>query len=180
MSELSEILNTKIYPAIYKRAEELFPEFQFRRTAGGYVSTTDVKITGEKGKPGKVFYYENNPKHLIDYTRSPISIWDYIEGRDKLSTNKEVLQRLAELSRVALPKGDLDPEVYKTERRETQLWEDVQDYFTITLMEAKDPKAKALQKYLTEERGYTLKDIKAMQIGCILSLIHISEPTRPY
>ena len=169
MSELSEILNTKIYPAIYKRAEELFPEFQFRRTAGGYVSTTEVKITGEKGKPGKVFYYENNPKHLIDYTRSPISIWDYIEGRDKLSTNKEVLQRLAELSRVALPKGDLDPEVYKTERRETQLWEDVQDYFTITLMEAKDPKAKALQKYLTEERGYTLKDIKAMQIGCITS-----------
>jgi len=169
MNKTTELLNTKIYPAIYERAEQIFPEFQFKRTAGGYVSTTDVKITGEKGKPGKVYCYENNPKYLIDYTRSPVSIWDYIEDRDKLSTNKDVLLKLAELSRVALPNGEFDTEAYEKDNREAQLWEDAQQYFAVILMEAKDPKAKALQKYLTKERGYTAEDIEAMQIGCIAS-----------
>jgi DNA primase len=36
-------------------------------------------------------------------------------------------------------------------------------------MEAKDPKAKALQKYLTKERGYTAEDIEDMKLGCITS-----------
>jgi DNA primase len=164
MNKTTELLNTKIYPAIYERAEQIFPEFKFKKTAGGYVSTTDTKITGEKGKPGKVYYYGNNISHLIDYTRSSISIWDYIEGRDKLSTPQDVLLKLAELSGVALPNGDFDTEAYEKQRREAQLWEDAQQYFAVILMEAK-----ALQKYLKEKRSYTPEDIQAMQIGCISS-----------
>mgnify|MGYP001331219099 CR=1 FL=1 len=167
--ETTELLNTKIYPAIYEKAEQIFPEFAFKRTAGGYVSTTDAKITGEKGKPGKVYYYENNPKHLIDYTRGSIHIDDYIKREYNLSTLQEVILKLAELSGVSLPKRDFDTEAYEKHRREAQLWEDAQHYFTITLMEAEDPKAKALQKYLKEERNYTPEDIQAMNLGCITS-----------
>jgi DNA primase catalytic core len=166
MSELSELLNTKIYPAIYERAEKLFPEFQFRRIAKGYVSTTNVKITGETGEPKKVYYYENNPKYLIDKTRGSISIYDYIQG-DSL-TDKEVLRKLEELSGVSLPKGNYDTVADKKQRREAQLWEDAQQYFAVILMEAEDPKAQALQEYL-KERGYTPKDIQGMELGCITS-----------
>lgn len=168
MNNTTELLKTKIYPAIYERAEQIFPEFAFRKTAGGYVSTTDVKITGDKGKPGKVYYYENNLKHLKDYTRGSISIWDYIQERYKLSS-QEALFKLAELSGVTLPKGEFDTEAYETERREAQLWEDAQQYFAVILMEAKDPKAQALQKYLTKKRGYSPEDIEAMELGCITS-----------
>lgn len=167
--ETTEILNTKIYPAIYERAQEIFTKFGFERKTGFYISTTNEKITGEKGKPKKVYYYENNPKHLIDQTRGSIHIDDYIKREYNLSTLQEVILKLAELSEVSLPKRNYDTEAYETERREAQLWEDAQHYFTITLMEAKDPTAKALQKYLKEKRGYTPEDIDAMQVGCITS-----------
>lgn len=168
--ETTELLTNKIYPAIYERAEQIFPEFAFKRIAKGYVSTTQAKITGERGKTGKVYYLEGIYFCLIDKTRGNISIWNYIKQRDSLSTRQEVLLKLAELSRVTLPKGDFfDTEAYEKLIREAQLWEDAQHYFTITLMEAKDPKAKALQKYLKEERNYTPKDIEAMELGCITS-----------
>lgn len=170
MNKTTELLNTKIYPAIYEKAEEIFPEFQFKKTAKGYVSTTDVKVTGERGKlKGKVWLYENRMHFLYDYTNEPgKTIWNYIQDRDRL-TQQEALLKLAKLSEVSLPKGDFDPEAYETERRETQLWEDAQHYFTVILMENKDPKAKALQKYLTKERGYTAEDIEDMKLGCISS-----------
>jgi hypothetical protein len=68
--ETTEILNTKIYPAIYERAQEIFTKFGFERKTGFYISTTNEKITGEKGKPKKVYYYENNPKHRCPNTLS--------------------------------------------------------------------------------------------------------------
>lgn len=168
MNNTTELLKTKIYPAIYERAEQIFPEFAFRKTAGGYVSTTDVKIIGDKGKPGKVYYYENNISHLIDYTRGSISIWDYIQEKDNLSS-QEVLLKLSELSRVALPKGDFDTEAYEKQKRQAQIWEEAHSYFIETLTQAKDPKAKALQKYLTDKRNYSPEDIEAMELGCITS-----------
>lgn len=172
MNKTTELLNTKIYPAIYERAQEIFPEFEFKIKSKGYQSDNTTKTTGEKGKlTGKVWLYENNISFLRDYTNEPgESIWDYIQQRYSLSTKKDVLLKLAELSRVALPKGDFfDPEADEKDRREAQLWEDAQHYFAVILMEAKDSKAKALQKYLKEERGYTPEDVEAMQIGCISS-----------
>ena len=168
MNKTTELLNTKIYPAIYERAQEIFTKFGFERKTGFYISTTNEKITGEKGKPKKVYYYENNPKHLIDQTRGSIHIDDYIKREYNLSTLQEVILKLAELSEVSLPKRNYDTEAYETERRETQLWEDAQHYFAVILMEAEDPKSQALQEYL-KERGYTLKDIEAMNLGCITS-----------
>ena len=168
MNKTTELLNTKIYPAIYERAQEIFTKFGFERKTGFYISTTNEKITGEKGKPKKVYYYENNPKHLIDQTRGSIHIDDYIKREYNLSTLQEVILKLAELSEVSLPKRNYDTEAYETERRETQLWEDAQHYFAVILMEAEDPKSQALQEYL-KERGYTLEDLQAMNLGCITS-----------
>ena len=176
MNKTTELLNTKIYPAIYERAEQIFPEFKFKKTAGGYVSTTDTKITGEKGKVGKVYIYNNNISHLIDYTRASISLWNYIQQRDKLNTNREVLQRLAELSGVKLPQGDFNTGEYEKEKKKAQIWEDVNSYLITTLQKvyeiplstAEYPKPRVLLKYL-ENRGYSKEDVRVMELGYLNS-----------
>lgn len=102
-------LLAEIYPAIYENAEAAFPELEFKKTGTGkgHVSTTGGKATLEEGSKGKVYLYENNPSYLIDYTRGPRSVWDYVQERDGLIGNKDVLERLAQLAKFQLPQLQL-------------------------------------------------------------------------
>jgi len=101
-----ELLKNEIYPALYSQIERILPEFKFKKTAGGYISTTGLKLTGETGKAGKVCIYENNISHIIDHSNSMSkSLWDYIKERDRLISTQEVLFKLAELSGVKLSNG---------------------------------------------------------------------------
>lgn len=171
MSSTKELLANEIYPAIYSGIERILPEFKFKRTSGGYVSTSDIKITGDTGKAGKVYIYDNNISHLIDYTRGSISIWDYIQQNNNL-TQQETLKKLAELSGVQLNNSNYDTEDYNKHRKKAQLWEDVNTHlvyclkkiFETPLTTKNYPKPKALQKYLND-RGYTSKDVEAMGLG---------------
>jgi hypothetical protein len=151
MSDIVNLLNNSIYPSIYARAITIFPEFEFKPTTKGYyVSTNQLKITGEVGnKRGGVYYYENNQGHLIDYTRDHISIWDYIQKRDNIGPNREVLERLAELGGVALPElSKEDSEKWETQKKRTVVYEKVQEYFKATL-EKQDEKSE-IKKYIKD------------------------------
>lgn len=165
-----DLLNNEIYPALYSRIETALPEFKFIRTARGYISTTGLKLTGETGKAGKVYIYENNIKFLIDHSNKDFSksLWDYIQKRDNLQDNRDVLKRLAELSGVNLPDTEFNTEEYNKAKRKAQLWEDVNSYLMNSLETATDPKAKDLKKYL-KDRSYTPEDVKAMELGYIHS-----------
>ena len=168
MSNTNDLLHAEIYPALYGNIANALPEFQFKQTRGGYVSTTDHKITGESGKAGKVYAYSNRMGYLKDYTRGFISIWDYIQRRDNLSTNKEVLERLAGLAGVTLPPLDQDAQdrIIKGKTR-AQIWEDANSYF-IYCLNSDSKKAQEVKTYLLE-RGYTEKDIEQMGLGYIPS-----------
>lgn len=129
MSQIKELLDYQIYPALYQRIESALPEFRFKRIEKGYQSTTDLKIDGSTGQKGKVYIYDNNISHLKDYTRDHISIWDYIQKRDNL-TNFGVLKRLCELSGVLLPEtNDNDLEAINKSNRLSHIWEDANKFF---------------------------------------------------
>ena len=172
MSKLSDFLNYDLYPTLFGCLATALPEFGFKRTGKGYQSTSDQKITGEHGTKGKVYVYANNISRLIDYTRNSISIFDYIQQRDRLS-NADTLARLAQLSGVALPRLSPDsPQLlrYEQVRQDSQIWEDAQQYFSYLLHEAPyaGDKRDALRQYL-RERGYTETDTAAMQLGFVPS-----------
>lgn len=165
MSNTREILE-EIYPAIYERAAEVFPEFGFRLHGNKYVSTTGQKVNGETGSAGKVYLYSNNPGRLIDFTRGNKSLWDYIAERDGLGGNAAVLERLSDLSGVKLPPSSSD--AYKAiheAKKRAELWEDVNDFLLDCLSgrdnkHAQSPEAHSLRHYLTKERGYTANQIR--------------------
>jgi len=168
MSQIKDLLDVEIYPALYGNIGYALPEFKFKQTRGGYVSTTDHKITGDSGKAGKVYVYANNITRLIDYTRGSVSIWDYIQRRDSLSDNGEVVKRLAELAGVTLPPLDQETQdrIKKAVTR-AQIWEDANSYF-IYCLNSDSKKAQDVKTYLLE-RGYTAKDIEKMELGYIPS-----------
>ncbi len=159
-----EILYNAIYPALYERIETALPEFGFKRTGSGYVSTTDIKVTGETGKRGKVYIYDNNISHIIDYTRSPISIWDYIQKKENLS-QQETLLKLADLSGVSLPQNNYTPEtlqLIEKEKRQAGIWEEANSFFISSL-----EKNETIMGYL-QERGYK-EHYNTMELGYIPS-----------
>lgn len=167
MSQITDVLNYEIYPALYSRIETVLPEFGFKPSRGGYVSTTDHKITGDAGKKGKVYLYANNISHLKDYTRGSVSIWDYIQTRDNLS-NRETLEKLADLSGVILPPLDEEAqERIKKAVTRAQIWEDANSYF-IYCLNSESKTAQKVRTYLTG-RGYTQEDITALELGYIPS-----------
>lgn len=152
----------EVIPALYQRADEAFPEFGFVRRGKGWQSTTAVKIDGNVGdKAGKVYLYENNPGRLIDYTREPVSVWDYIQSRDNL-TNGQVFRKLADLAGCKLLTRDLTPQEaarLEEERGQARLYECLNDFFIDCLSgpeneNAQSNQAAVLRKYLTENRGY--------------------------
>lgn len=164
---IRELLDQEIYPALYERLADALLEFEFKPTQGGWVSNSNTKITGEQGRKGKVYVYENNIGRLIDYTRGSISIWDYVQQRDQL-TNAQTLYRLAQLAGTSLPQQDIAPEWLEMLQRlnqESQIWEDAHA-FCINCLSEKDnafaltPAAEQLRQYLIHTRHYKTTDLR--------------------
>lgn len=155
MSEIKELLDYQIYPALYQRIQEALPEFEFKRISKGYQSGNGLKTDGTKGQTGKVYIYDNNISHLIDYTRAPVSIWDYLQEKDSL-TNYQVLRLLSDLSGVSFPENNnQDLEEVKKLNTRAQLWEEANSFFIKQL--ENNQEAQEYRDYL-KNRG--LEDIK--------------------
>lgn len=170
MNDISYLLDNSIYPSIFARAISVFPEFALKPTSTGFISTNKLKITGENGnKSGGVYYYSNNQSHLIDYTRGSVSVWDYIARRDNLNTNKQVLERLAELAGVGLP--ELSEEVrskIEARKKRATIYETMQDFFTKSLEASKE--GSEIRKYVKE------RDLEGVEdIGYIPSIIELED-----
>ncbi len=163
---IKEILDFEIHPRIFAQLPAIFSEFGFKAINSGYISTTGHKTTGEKGKPGKVYCYANNISFLKDFTRGGLSIWDYVQRKEGLNSNADVLKRLAALAGVELP--ELDPkalERIKASNRRAAIWETANDFFISSLQ---GPTAEKYREYLNR-RGYTLHEVKDMGLGFLES-----------
>lgn len=150
----------EIYPALFEVLNDVLPEFEFKKIPTGWQSTNGHKSDGSEGQKGKVYVYENNLTKLIDYTRSHVSIWDYIKERDSLD-QRQTLLRLAQLAGVSLASSLTPAELDQVgiSHRESKLWESINDYCIDCLSGDKNPIALTngaanLQDYLINTRKY--------------------------
>lgn len=161
MSTTTELLHAEIYPRLFDQLENAFPEFEFQRKGHYWKSSSGNKIDGTQGEKGKVYVYANNISLLKDWSREPVSIWDYIQKRDGLSQH-ETLKRLAELAGYALPTNALSEESLRSiaeANQKAKIWEDINVFFRHCLAHpdnefANSSAANVLRTYLVEERGY--------------------------
>lgn len=158
----------QVFRAWHDRAEELLPEFDFyRKRNGEYVSKSGLKITGEHGdKKDAVRYYENNPYTLIDYTRGPKSLLQYLQESKGLATRGEAFRYMAQRVGITLQsfKSEEDRQRWEARQRVYETREAALQFYVDALHgnntpEAHTPQAEAVRHYL-KERGYKREDLR--------------------
>jgi len=163
---VSDLLEFTIYPAIYDKLDQVFPEFDFRRTRRGWESTNTTKIDGRDGKTrGQVVCTDKKPAVLADHSDGLyVSFWDYVQKQGDLS-NADTLQKLAGLAGVELPGRNRNTESLEEQRRKAkaaQIWELFLDHAKGELWDSTDATVK---EYLTGRRQYTPEDVREMDLG---------------
>lgn len=156
-----------IFRAWHDQAEALLPEFDFtRKQNGALIGRSGLKITGETGEPGKVYYYENTPFLLVDFTRGKRALVAYIKDREGIASTAEALQYMAAAAGVPFKRFKSEEEQRRFEERMKRavMLEDVNAFFIDSLTfkdspHAQTPEAAAVRRML-EERGYKREDLR--------------------
>lgn len=166
-NNITKLLNEEIYPRIFQNIEIVFSEFGFRKFSRGYISTTGVKTDGSEGKKGKVYVYDNNPFCIVDYTRETLSFWSYVKQKFNLSTNKEVLEKLAQLANYNLPKLENKEALKRIEeaQKKSDILEKINSFFIKNLIE--ESEAQQTRNYLKERGSIYLDKSLEFEFGFI-------------
>ena len=157
MSELSDFADSFIYPAVFDRANILFPEFEFKQHGDKWISGNRRKVDGGEGEKHKVYIYRDRPHYLKDYTRDGKAITTYLQEQKCFSSWIETIQYLAKEVGVSLPEREFTAEaIKKTQERESRLdlLEAINNFFITSLLKDNSDNATEIRRYL-EGRGYT-------------------------
>lgn len=162
MSNLTEWINSELYPAIYENADRVFTEHNFRQISTGWISNTYLNGTPHS-RADKTYIRKNRIKYIVENSEDTkgIDFISYIKNKNGLSTI-DAIKFLADSVGLKLPKGDFNETEYKAKAIKKSILEEANSYFKFFL-EASD-KASELRKYL-KERGYTPEDSEAMELG---------------
>lgn len=164
---MQDLLNDKVFPALFERLDTALPEFHFKRKAKGnglqlWESRAALRPDGHQGKEaGLTFVSERTPFYLSDL--NPIrgrSIWAYIKERDGLD-NAGTFRRLCELAEID-PKAGLSPEALQRieeAQRRAEVFEAANVFYLEQLHQAKSAAADAAREYL-KKRGYKLAELR--------------------
>jgi len=167
MSNISSWLNIEVYPSLFERIDQVFPEHKFNRYRNGWRSKTYLNGEDHKDRVDKTVINSRAPYCILEQGGEVKSLYDYVKDRDGL-TDKQTLDKLSQLSGIPLPKGDFTHvEDYQVKRTGAQILEDAQGYFTYCLETSSN--AKGVKEYLQTDRGYLQTDIEAMGLGYIPS-----------
>lgn len=157
MSEISEFANRDIFPLAYEIADQIFPEFEFRKQGNKWISGNGRKIDGSEGEKHKVYIYADSPYYLKDYTREGKAITTYLIEAGLCIDWIGAIEYLARKVGVQLPQHNLSHEdierIAKKEQQQTLL-ETINDFFITSLLEEQGSDANAIREHL-DKRGYT-------------------------
>ena len=167
MNAITDFINYELYPALYDRLDSAFPELEFRLKGGDWHSSH--YLNGEPTSPyreDKTVVTKKKPHLIHEQGGETLSLVDYQLKRSghapgaKGAELIEALRSLAGICGLELP--DNDTEEYKAYQIRQEALEKL----------ARKMKAELFERdgadtlfYLTEERGYSLEEVKAMELG---------------
>lgn len=169
MNDLTLWKKAELYPALFDRIPEAFPELDFRRCARGWES--GLKLDGSTPKVrrrDKTKVLASAPGYIREEGEDPVGLVDHVMQRDGVEF-MDALRRLAEVAGLQVPRGDVDPEAWKQRQRKADLLEAAASYLSWCLLNAEGPRAQEVRDYLTGDRGYTMEEVEAMGLGFLPS-----------
>lgn len=172
--DLEDFKRYELYPALFKAADLAFPEMEFRKQYGNWISKHHLngELDGGGERPaGDITYiydksggYVSNQRCAVDHSRGQSkSLVDLYKDLHQC-TFMEAIQALSKIAGVEPPAYDSEQwEQRRKEEKERERW---QEKFTTALWED-TPAARAVLDYLTKERQFTLEEVKAAGFGLI-------------
>lgn len=159
-----ETLNNLIYPRLTH--EIIFSDLEPKDKGKWYIMTCPFckKRNEFYAIKGSQWGQCNRKNHC----GKGIGWWNYIKERFSLTSNKDILFKLAELASVQLPESKSDIKTTEVKKRiETGKMYDV--FFSeckrILLNEHNNPDVKSVYDYLQNERGFSCDEIKQLDFG---------------
>ena len=160
---MSTFTDTVLYPRLFEVMDTAFPEFQFHKSGGNWVSGNKLRLTGAEGsKTGSVWVYRDRPYFIKDFSSGGKAITSYLQETGRASSSIEATKFLAGRIGLEVPSRDLS--VQELERSndselKASLYEAANDFFIESLswkegeIAKTDKDAQAHREYLAG-RGY--------------------------
>lgn len=173
---LTDWINSTLYPTLFESIDTVFVEHSFKQYAGGWRSAT--YMNGEKHqRTDKTVITKRKPSRILENGGESLTLIDYVMQRDNI-TNIEAIKWLASSVGLTVPTDkNFDAGAYEKQRESLELLELCNNYFIDRLH--KEEEAKEVLSYL-KDRGYTLEDIKEMELGYIPSQMALHNHLREY
>lgn len=167
MNTLQDFIEYELYPTLWDRLDRAFPSMHFQRRGGDWQSP--YKLNGERSsdnRADKSVVTKRYPRTILEQGGESMSLINfYLQSTGRSTTTKgaelaEALRSLCTSIGLTLPEGD--SEAYRAYKERQERLEAAAYKMQRALF--KEEGAATLQ-YLTEKRGYTVEDIKAMGLG---------------
>lgn len=167
MNTLQDFIEYELYPALWDRLDRAFPSMHFQRRGGDWQSP--YKLNGERSsdnRADKSVVTKRYPRTILEQGGESMSLINfYLQSTGRSTTTKgaelaEALRSLCTSIGLTLPEGD--SEAYRAYKERQEKLEAAAYKMQRALF--KEEGVATLQ-YLTEKRGYTVEDIKAMGLG---------------
>lgn len=167
MNTLTDFINYELYPALFDRLDEAFPDMDFEMKGGNWQSSH--YLNGEETYPtrnDKTVVTRKHPSRILEQGGDSLTLVDFHLQRLGLPTSTkgaelvEALRPLCVICGLEIP--TVDSEEYrayreKQDRLERTAYKMQRELFS--------PAGAEVLRYLKETRGYSESEIKDMELG---------------
>ena len=120
MSDITNFVNSELYPSLFHRVRQAFPEMDFQPYKGGWASP--YKLSGERshdGRRDKSVITQRQPQRVLEQGGESIDLISLYMQRNNLSRPIDAIKALASICGLQLPEME-DSESYR-------LWQEKQE-----------------------------------------------------
>lgn len=167
MNTITDFINYELYPALWNSLDRAFPSMGFVQRGGDWQSPK--KLNGDTSSPyraDKTVVTRRKPDRVLEQGGESLTLVDFYlqsTGRSTKAKGAELIEALRSLCTsigLTLPEGD--SEEFKAYKERQEKLERVASTMQRELF---TPAGADTLKYLTGVRGYSVEDIKAMELG---------------
>jgi hypothetical protein len=168
-TKLSIFMEEKVYPQLYERLPEIFPEFGFVNRGDKYEATLwpdNFPVAVDNPRPERIQCYANAPWMFHLHGRWSMLWLVYVnKGKPLAGVFEVVCEFLAKKVDVPFP----DRQMTEEEREQARRWEERKTLLGLIFTGCQaylfSPAGTAARNYMTATRGFTEADLKNLEVG---------------
>ena len=167
MSDLNEFLANEVYPALFDRLDQAFPNFGFKKRDKTWVATNDdtAKLLCNAGAD-RVYCYANRKHCLVVQGGDAVRFLDLVnDGTNPVGVDfVNAVRDLADRAGVTFPERELSPEAARAQAKKSALLSELETAATVCSQHLFSDDGQDARRYL-KSRGLSEDQMKDLRLG---------------